>query len=155
MYAIRSYYDVYKNAEKLLRYEKADRLVLLTAVLFHDVKRGKNNHGRAGAVYVKKILKAIPEFPSEKINFVAETIATHSNKYECKSAEQKLLYDADKMDTFTELGIVRAFMIYSQQKFNLKNACFDYVNFLNSRYKKLNTKTAKKLVGEDYQNAIV
>lgn len=144
---------VYKNAEKLLKHKKGegDRLILLAAALFHDIKRESSNHGIKGAEHTNKILLSIPEFPKNKIGSVAEVISSHCDNKKCRTLEQKLLFDADKMDAFNELGLIRAFMIYSQQEFSLREACFDCLDLIDSFFNKLTTKTAKKLAKKDYE----
>jgi len=140
---------VYKNVEKLLKYEAGNRTVLLTAALFHDVKRGAKNHGTNGAIFVKKLLASIPEFPQNLIEPVAEIIEAHDKNQ--KTKEEKLFSDADTMDAFSNLGIIRSFMMYAKEGFSLENASYDYIGLIDRFYKELHTKTAKKLIANDYQ----
>ncbi len=140
---------VYGNVKKLLKHEAGDDLVLLTAALFHDIKRDENDHGLEGAKYTRKILEGVADFPLDKIYDVAQVIQYHDKKGH--EMCNKLFSDADIMDAFTSLGIARSFMFYAKQEFSLKDACFDYIKFIEKRHKQLNTKTAKELVKTDYE----
>ncbi len=140
---------VYRNVEKLLEYEQGNRLVLLTSSLFHDIRRGFQNHGTEGAEHVKELLKSIPEFPQDLIDSVAQVIDSHDK--EQKTQDEKLFYDADKMDAFNELGIARSFMMYSKEGLSLKKTCFDYLDLVDYFFNKLYTDTAKKLIKKEYE----
>jgi HD superfamily phosphodiesterase len=140
---------VYRNVEKLLRYEQGNRLVLLTAALFHDIRRESSNHGSEGAKGVKKLLQSIPEFPPDLIDPVAQIIDSHDK--EQKTQDEGLFYDADKMDAFNELGIVRAFMMYSKWGLSLEESCFHYLDLIEDFFDNLHTPTAKKLIKGEYE----
>ena len=87
----------------------ADESILLPAALLHDIGRGEENHASAGARKAKSILLKLG-FSTEKINMVADAIATHSYS-EGKTAvsiEAKVLSDADKLDALGAIGIYRA-----------------------------------------------
>jgi len=141
--------NVYKNVEKLLKYEQGDRLVLLTAALFHDVRRDSQSHGTKGAIYTKKFLKSIPEFPQDLIDSIVKVIDSHNK--EQKTQDEKLFYDADKMDAFNEVATARSFMMYSKEGLSLKEACFEYLDLIDHFFNKLHTETAKKLIKKEYK----
>ncbi|HUW21392.1 MAG TPA: HD domain-containing protein [Candidatus Bathyarchaeia archaeon] len=141
--------DVYRNVEKLLKYERGNKLVLLTAALFHDVKRDSQSHGTGGAKYVNELLKSIPEFPQDLIDSVVKVIDSHDK--EQKTQDEKLFYDADKMDAFNELATARSFMMYSKEELSLKEACFKYLDLIDLFFNKLHTDTAKKLIKKEYE----
>jgi uncharacterized protein len=140
---------VYDNVKKLLKHENGNDLVLLTAALFHDVRREKENHGLEGAKYVRKLLKKITQFPQDLIEEVAHVIEFHDKKdsQECN----KIFSDADTLDAFSSLGLARSFMVYAKQGFSLKEASLDYDRFLDKLYKRLKTKTAKILALKEYR----
>ncbi len=140
---------VYKNVEKLLKYEEGNRLVLLTAALFHDVKRNLQNHGAKGAIFIKEFLNSVPEFPKNLIEPVVQIVNAHNKKQ--KNKEEKLFYDADKMDAFNELATVRSFMMYAKEGLSLREACFKYSDLIDHFYNKLYTTTAKKTVRNEYK----
>lgn len=140
---------VYKNVEKLLKYEKGNKIVLLTAALFHDIKRNCKNHGAKGANRVKEILRLTPEFPKNLISSVSQIIDAHDKKPKTKN--EKIFYDADKMDAFNELATARSFMMYAIEGLSLKGACLKYLNLIDYFYNQLNTATAKKLIQREYK----
>ncbi len=140
---------VYRNVDKLLEHEQGNRLVLLTSALFHDIKRGFKDHGTEGAKHVKEILKSIPEFPQDLIDSVAQIIDSHDK--EQKTQDEKLFYDADKMDAFSELGTARSLMMYSKKGLSLKKTSFDYLDLIDYFFNKLYTDTAKKLIKKEYE----
>ena len=55
------------------------------------------------------------------------------------------------METFSDLGIIRAFMIYAKEGLSLEESVNDYINFIDKQYKSLHTKAAQKLAPEDYR----
>ncbi len=140
---------VYKNIEKLLVYKQGNKLALLIAALFHDIKRDYKNHGSEGAKCAEKILREIPEFPEKITKRVAQIINSHDKKQ--KTKDEKLFYDADKMDAFNELGIARSLMMYASEGFSLKEACFRLHKLYKSFYRNLNTTIAKRLVKNNYK----
>lgn len=141
--------DVYKNIERLLKYEKGNRLILLTATLFHDVKRDSQNHGNEGSKYMEGLLRSIPEFPQDLIDSVVQVISSHDK--EQKTCDEKLFYDADKMDAFNELATARSFMMYSKEGLSLKEACLNYLNLIDYFFHSLHTTTAQKLIKKEYK----
>lgn len=142
--------NVYKNVEKLLKYERGNKLVLLTVALFHDIKRDGENHEIEGAKYTEQILKDIPEFPQNLIESIAQIIAVHDNIKKQITPEQKIFNDADKMDAFSELGIIRSFMMYAKNGLSLKDACLKYLDLIDNFYHSLYTDSAKKIVHKKY-----
>ncbi len=124
-------------------------MILLTAALFHDIKRDSQSHGTEGAKCVKELLKLIPKFPRELIDSVTKVIDSHDK--EQKTQDEKLFYDADKMDAFNELATARSFMMYSEEGLSLEEACFKYLDLINYFFNKLHTDTAKKLIKKDYE----
>lgn len=140
---------VYKNMEKLLKVIKGNKMVLLPASLLHDTRRDLPNHGTEGALYSIEILMGIPEFPRELIGKVANVIFAHDKKQE--TLDEKLLYDADKMDAFTNLGTIRTFLMYSQKGVPISKACWDYLDLLHTFYITLHTKPAKIMAKKSYE----
>lgn len=139
---------VYNNVEKLLVYEKGDRLVLLTSALFHDVRRDCREHGVYSSNYARSLLVGFEGFPSNKIEPVARVIRNHDKTQ--KTYDEKLFYDADKMDAFNELGIARTLMMCAKEGKILSDASHSLLNVLDRFYSSLHTETAKRLSKEDY-----
>ncbi len=140
---------VYQNVESLLKYESGSRLVLLTASLLHDTKRGSEDHGTEGAKYAKSILLSIPEFPDDLIEPVAQVIYAHDK--EQRTSDEKLFYDADKMDAFNKLGIARSLMMMSQEGLTLKESSFKLLKLTDYFYNSLHTSIATYLIRKNYE----
>jgi len=132
----------------LLQSEKGNKLVLLTAALLHDIKRDEKQHEVASAQSAEQLLQTISEFPSILIPEVCRII-THHEREQLKPDEQ-LLYDADKMDAFNELAVVRSFMMYAREGLTLEGACRKYLILIDTFYKSLHSKVAKNLINKKY-----
>lgn len=109
---------VLRNAELLIRTEQTEHaFAVRTAALFHDFARpeemaskGALNHALLGAEMVKAELEKTscnPEF----IRIVTNCIRRHRYRGNDppQSIEEKILYDADKLDSTGAFGVARAF----------------------------------------------
>ena len=109
---------VYKNAEKICKTEKANKKLVLSAVLLHDIvsfpksdKRSKTASIKS-AIKAKKILKRF-NFSMTEIKIIMDAIESHSfskNK-KPKTLEGKILQDADRLDALGSIGIARTFTV--------------------------------------------
>jgi uncharacterized protein len=109
---------VYKNAEKICKTERADKKLVLSAVLLHDIisfpkfdKRSKTASTKS-AIKAKKILKKF-NFSMTEIKIIMDAIESHSfskNK-KPKTLEGKILQDADRLDALGSIGIARTFAV--------------------------------------------
>ena len=109
---------VYKNAEKICKTEKANKKLVLSAVLLHDIvsfpksdKRSKTASLKS-AIKAKKILKRF-NFSMIEIKIIVDAIESHSfskNK-KPKTLEGKILQDADRLDALGSIGIARTFAV--------------------------------------------
>ena len=109
---------VYKNAEKLAKKEKANKKLVLSAALLHDIvnypksdKRSKNSSTQS-AIKAKKILSKY-NFSNSEIKVITDAIRDHSfSKHKIpKTLEGKILQDADRLDAIGAIGIARAFAV--------------------------------------------
>ncbi len=110
-------------AERLAELEGADREIVRTAVLLHDISRtGDDNHNQGFALRVaqeedhamsaaqraRALMKdSAPEF----VGAVAHAIEAHRyrNAVVPQTIEAKVVFDADKLDAIGAIGIARAF----------------------------------------------
>ena len=109
---------VYKNAQKILRQEKANERLVLAAVLLHDIisypksdKRSKLSSIKS-AQYSRKILKKY-NFSENEIDIISDAIRDHSfsQKKIPQTIEGKILQDADRLDALGAIGIARVFAV--------------------------------------------
>ena len=107
---------VYKNAQQIIKKEKANEKLVLSAVLLHDIvsfpksdKRSKNSSIES-AKKAKTILKKY-DFTLDEITIVCDAISEHSfsQKKIPKTIEGKILQDADRLDALGAIGIIRVF----------------------------------------------
>ena len=107
---------VYHNAQKIVKKEKANPKLVLSAALLHDIvsypkssKRSKLSSADS-AKKSKLILKKY-DFTVEEITVVSDAIKEHSfsqNKIP-QTLEGKILQDADRLDALGAIGIARVF----------------------------------------------
>ena len=107
---------VYKNAQQIIKKEKVNEKLVLSAVLLHDIvsfpksdKRSKNSSIES-AKKAKTILKKY-DFTSDEITIVCDAISEHSfsQKKIPNTIEGKILQDADRLDALGAIGIARVF----------------------------------------------
>jgi len=109
---------VYANAERICKKEKADKKLVLTAALLHDIVSLQKSDPRSktsstkSAVKAKKILQKLL-YSYEEIKIIINAIENHSfskNKTP-KTLEGKILQDADRLDALGAIGIARTFAV--------------------------------------------
>ncbi len=125
---------VLKNAEHLAGMEKdADLKVVRLAALLHDVARcdetasqGRICHAEAGAEAARTLL-AEYGFDQELIIRVERCILKHRYRsdFQTDSIEEKIIYDADKLDAIGAVGIGRAFHFAGRFNARLHNTAGD------------------------------
>ncbi len=107
---------VYKNAQKITKKEKANKKLVLSAALLHDIVSYPKSSKRSkfssmdSAKKSKIILKKY-SFTDEEIIIISGAIAEHSfsqNKVP-QTLEGKILQDADRLDALGAIGIARVF----------------------------------------------
>ena len=107
---------VYHNAQKIVKKEKANPKLVLSAALLHDIVSYPKSSKRSklsstdSAKKSKLILKKYA-FTVEEITVVSDAIKEHSfsqNKFP-QTLEGKILQDADRLDALGAIGIARVF----------------------------------------------
>ena len=107
---------VYTNAKKIVKEEKADEKLVLSAALLHDIVSYPKSSKRSkfssidSAKKSKIILKKYG-FSKKEITIVSDAIKDHSfsqNKVP-ETLEGKILQDADRLDALGAIGIARVF----------------------------------------------
>jgi uncharacterized protein len=116
---------VWKAARFINREEGggADELVLLAAAYFHDWISLPKDHpqrresSRLSAERTEQLLTEVfPDFPADKVEGVRHAIHAHSFSagVEAKTAEAKILQDADRMEALGAIGAARTFYVAGQ-----------------------------------------
>jgi uncharacterized protein len=103
-------------AERIGQAEGADLEIVRAAALLHDVGgRHRSGHAGTGAQRAREILQG---HPPEKVEAVAQAIATHSfrEKSTPQTLEAQVLYDADKLDAIGAIGVARAYAVSGQMR---------------------------------------
>jgi len=107
---------VYKNAQKIYKKENANKKLVLSAVLLHDIVSypKSDNPSKISSIESakksKQILKKY-DFTKEEIIIISDAIRDHSfsqNKIP-NTLEGKILQDADRLDALGAIGIARVF----------------------------------------------
>lgn len=117
-------YRVYKLCEYLSQFEEnVDIDVLLISALLHDIARvkesrdmtGEIDHAVLGSQMAAEILKNLG-YEDEIINKIKYCIKAHRFRTGNKpqTIEEKILFDADKLDAIGAIGIARTFMLSGQ-----------------------------------------
>ena len=107
---------VYKNAEKICKKEDANKKLVLSATLLHDIvsypksdKRSKNSSIES-AKKSEKILEKY-DYSQDEIKIISDAIRDHSFSQNKKPStlEGQILQDADRLDAIGAIGIARVF----------------------------------------------
>ncbi|HXG73850.1 MAG TPA: HD domain-containing protein [Candidatus Nitrosotenuis sp.] len=119
---------VYKNAQRIAKYEKVNKKLVFASVLLHDIvqfpksdKRSKTASVRS-AQLAKKILRRY-DFTKKEIEIISDAIRDHSysRKKKPKTLVGKILQDADRLDALGAIGIARTFSVGGSEERMLYN----------------------------------
>jgi HD superfamily phosphodiesterase len=148
--------EVLENVIKLVGVfgeEKYDKTALFAAALFHDASnhQEKELEGVEGSEIAGKVLMETDGFPEEKINDVKRLIKSINEDRE-KTNDEIILNTADEMAAFSELGLIRSFMISGNKGMKVREAIEWELAYLEKRYNKLKLQVAKDLVADFYEN---
>ena len=136
---------VVKIAILLAKKEKADIELVQVGAILHDVGRCVGQpHNETGAKLASEILNNV-HYPPQKTQKAARIVLLHNVdlKNKLDSLEEKIVWDADKIDLLGALGIARGFHWCGKQSFDsaVKLAFETYTPI----YDMLNTKSAREL----------
>lgn len=129
---------VLRNAEKLAaEMPEADLQIIRLAALLHDISRpedmsakGKICHACKGAELCASEMKKY-DFPQAMIEKVCACIKSHrfrGNGPSPQSLEEKIIYDADKLDSIGAVGIGRAFHFAGRENARIHNSSEEALN---------------------------
>lgn len=109
---------VVKNAEHLLRTEKADSEIVIAAAWLHDCVILPKNHpdrkkASLWAAEKASLFLSQQKFPSGKISDVVHAIEAHSYSagIPAETTEARIVQDADRLDALGAIGIARCFLV--------------------------------------------
>ena len=136
---------VLKIATFLAKKEKADLELVKIATLLHDIGWTLGQpHNETGAKLAGEILKKI-NYPPKESQKIIRIILRHplDSQNKLKTLEEKIVWDADKIDLLGAVGIARAFHWGGRKPFEtVVRYCFEEGKLI---YDMLNTPSAKKI----------
>jgi len=149
---------VEKLCMRIAKTEKsADTSILFAAAYLHDIgySRDYETHHSLGAKMAQKILKSC-NFPAEKISAVCNCISKHrfSIAHKGETIEEKILQDADKLDSMGAIGIARCYYWTGQRKLPLEIAHKHFPEKLLKLSSLMNTKEGKRIAKERHRHML-
>jgi len=147
---------VTKIAAILAEKEKADQELVQTAALLHDIGRAVGEpHNETGAKLAREILEEqSTNYPKERIEKIVKIILLHPLAFRDKleTLEEKIVWDADKIDLLGLIGIARVFHWMGKKPF--ETASDTCLRELKPIYNLLNTPYAKKIAKQRHRRTI-
>ncbi len=138
---------VYEMATFLAKEEKADIELVKIGALLHDIGRPIGEpHRETGAKLTDKILKEL-NYPQEKREKIVGIVLHHPLRFKdtLESLEEKIIWDADKIDLMGMIGIARAFHWSGELNRSFESAVKYCNEWISQIHNLLNTPTAKKI----------
>jgi len=146
---------VVKIAAILAEKEQADMELVQTGALLHDIGRTIGEpHNETGAKLASEILKQSTNYPQERIRKIFKIVLRHPIAFRdrLETLEEKIVWDADKIDLLGVIGIARVFHWLGNKPFETAvDTCFEE---LKPIYNLLNTPSAQRIAKERYQQTI-
>jgi uncharacterized protein len=139
---------VVKIATLIAKKEKADIELVQVGAILHDVGRSLGQpHNEIGAKLATEILKNL-NYPLQKAQKITRIVLLHPIDFKDKldSLEEKIVWDADKIDLLGAVGLARGFHWCGKKTFDaaVKLAFETYTPI----YDMLNTMSARELAKE-------
>ncbi len=127
-----------------------DLETLAAAVALHDLGRhyGLEVHGEKSALLAEPLLLE-EDFPKSKIPQVLESIILHDtniNNSKRKTTESRILYDADKLDSFGVIGVVRHIVFYYERGTEVEQI----LDSIENRWNGLHFDETREIAKADY-----
>jgi len=139
---------VFKIATLIAKREKADLELVQLGALLHDIGRVvAEPHNETGAKLAKEILKDI-NYPEERREKIARIVLLHPLDFRdrLQTLEEKVVWDADKIDLLGAAGIARGFHWCGKQPF--QSAVDLAFQVFPPIYGRLTTSTARKIAAK-------
>jgi uncharacterized protein len=141
---------VFRIATFLAESEKADVELVQIGAILHDIGRTVGEpHNETGARLASEILSGT-DYPREKSDRVARIVLRHALplREKLETLEEKIVWDADKIDLLGASGVARVFHWLGKRPFEtVVKDCFEE---LRPIYDLLNTSTAKRIAKARY-----
>jgi len=136
---------VFKIATLIAKKERADLELVQLGALLHDIGRVvAEPHNETGAKLAKEILKET-NYPEDRREKIARIVLLHPLDFRdrLQTLEEKIVWDADKIDLLGAAGIARGFHWCGRQSF--ESAAETAFRVFTPIYDNLNTSTARKI----------
>ncbi len=137
---------VFRLSTMIAEKEGADVELCQVGALLHDIGRVIGEpHNLTGRGRAKVLLRGMG-YPSKKIEKVLRIIETHTmSEWErLESLEEKIIWDADKLDGLGAIGLARAFHMMGETGLLFHDFSW-FKDDTMLRFERLNTETAKKI----------
>ena len=145
---------VWNKSKKICEMLGGDLEIMVATVLLHDLGRhyGLEIYGEKSAELAKPILER-HNFPKEKIPKILEAIAQHDYNFPAEKRmllEAKVLYDADKIDAFSVVGVYRHVLFIEAGRIKIEAA----LGLLEKRWEGPSLSESKEIAKEDYDYVV-
>lgn len=136
---------------QIAQLEGGDTELLVLASILHDLGRGEQtedeSHSNLSVEHARSVLRGC--YKEEEIDKVVEIIRCHStnSSRQPETLEEKIFYDADKMDGYGFLGVARFFTLAGEKQWGIEESLNNAVKKITllGEHKGFHTKTAKKI----------
>jgi len=137
---------VYILATKIAEKEEADLELVQLGALLHDIGRiVREPHNVTGKAKAREILEGL-SYDSKRIDLIENIIENHNlgNWHKLGSMEEKIVWDADKLDGIGAIGVARAFFMGGETGLPFHDFTW-FEDDTMLRYSRLNTSAAKEI----------